>query len=95
MNPYVEKIRKLYPAPSSTWGRDTARDGDGCYCVLGAACMFKGISYAIFPTAGLASEILGIPYDVCKQIINLNSDGAFRDAWNLLSEHLHEPKELS
>jgi hypothetical protein len=96
----VSDIREKWPNIKSA-KKDTSI-GD-CYCILGAACRVKngyeqGIVYnsfidietngAYFPVPKLAASILGISEDEAREIISLNDNEEFEEAWSLLQEKL-------
>lgn len=79
----INEIRAKYPNP------EVSKMHGGQYCVLGAACMYKGIAHiTTFPTALQSSAWLRIPIDAANEIIDANDSGDFDKAWRLLDEAL-------
>jgi hypothetical protein len=79
-----DEIQKKFPSPVMCLDLCTEEQPAGCYCVLGAAIMFKRNADPVkttadlrFPSAEVASKELGISYKWADYIAEINDDGNF------------------
>lgn len=81
------EIRNSFPNPVSADDTTTP----SCYCVLGAAILYKRhavpektVDELKFPSILIAVDELGIESQAAQVITDLNDEGNFDEAWRLL-----------
>lgn len=87
----AKEVRESYPEPVKFIPGDGSPTGQyGCYCVLGAACMFSGGKewWFRFPDGPLSAETLRIEVIEAERILDANDRGDFEAAWALLDQAL-------
>jgi hypothetical protein len=79
-----DEIQKKFPKPVICLDNHTEEQPAGCYCVLGAAIMFKRNADPLkttadlrFPTSVVAVSELGITYQWADHIAEWNDEGRF------------------
>jgi hypothetical protein len=84
-----DEIQKKFPSPVTCLDIGTEEQPAGCYCVLGAAIMFKRNADPLkttsdlrFPSSVVSVNELGITYQWADYIAEWNDEGNFDLAFN-------------